>query len=135
MTILKTLGLAFFALHLHSIAVCAQDTTPSKSSALGYPNAPAALEALRRKPGVSISVQGGWTIATDRSAYAIWSFTPPEHPAHPSVVRRTVFEKSGSVQIRTDVLCKAAKPACDKLVADFNQLNSRMRDNITGRQR
>ena len=135
MTSIKTLGLAFFALHLHLMAVCAQDTTPSKSSALGYPNAPAALEALRRKPGVSISVQSGWTIATDRSAYAIWSFTPQGHPAHPSVVRRTVFEKDGSVHVRTNVLCKAAKPTCDNLVADFNHLNSRMRDNNTGRQR
>ena len=130
MITLKTMGLAFVGLHLSLIAVCAQDSAASHSAALGYPSAAAALEGLKKKPGVTISVQGGWTIAADRSTNTVWSFTPPGHPAHPSVVRRTVVEKDGSIHVRTNVLCKAAKPTCDKLAADFNQLNNRMRDSI-----
>ena len=86
---------------------------------VGYNTVDTALADLRVKPG--------WTIATDREAKTIWSFTPRGHPAFPAVVKRTVTEHDGSVFIRMGILCQSDKLACDQLVVEFNQMNERMR--------
>lgn len=92
---------------------------------VGYPTVDAALQALEARSDVRISVQGGWTIAEDRAAGAVWSFTPPDHPAHPAVVKRAVVERDGQAFIDMTALCQASKGACDKLIADFQALNER----------
>ena len=93
---------------------------------IGYPTVAAALESLRARSEVSISVQGGWTIVDDRSTNALWSFTPPNHPAHPAAVKRTLVSRDGKLFIDMTALCEAGKAACDKLIAEFNELNERM---------
>jgi len=93
---------------------------------IGYPTVEAALAALKARSDVKISVQGGWTIAQDPSTNTLWSFTPPNHPAHPAAVKRTVVEQDGQVRIAMSALCQASKAACDKLVADFNDLNQKI---------
>lgn len=97
-----------------------------QGSGIGYPTVAAALAALKAKSDVSISVQGGWTIADDKAVHAIWSFTPADHPAHPAVVRRALVEKNGAVSMNMTALCQASKEACDKLMEDFKELNARM---------
>ena len=47
---------------------------------IGFPTVAAALEALKSRNDLKISIQGGWTIVEDRSANTFWSFTPPNHP-------------------------------------------------------
>jgi hypothetical protein len=93
---------------------------------IGYPTVAAALEALRARSDVNISVQGGWTIVDDRSANALWSFTPPNHPAHPAAVKRTIVSRDGGIGIDMTALCQAVKAACDNLMAEFKELNKRM---------
>lgn len=93
---------------------------------VGYPTVAAALDALKARGDVSISVQGGWTIAEDQAAHVIWSFTPPDHPAHPAVVRRALVQKDGALNMDMTALCQASKEACDKLMGEFKALNARM---------
>lgn len=69
------------------------------SQGIGYPSVAAALKDLKVRSDVDISDQGGWTIISDRASGALWSFTPPTHPAHPAAVKRTVVEKDGSIFI------------------------------------
>src|SRR4030095_746887 len=97
---------------------------------VGYPTVDAALQALKARKDVSISVQGGWTIVDDRAASTLWSFTPPGHPAHPAVVKRSVVSLGGGIGIDMTALCEAAKSACDKLMAEFKELNQRMSQSI-----
>lgn len=97
---------------------------------VGYKTVDEALADLRVKPGVELSDRQGWTIATDRGAQTIWSFTPKGHAAYPAVVKRTVTEHDGSVFIRMGVLCQSDKLACDQLVVEFNQMNERMRQSM-----
>ena len=94
---------------------------------VGYKTVDEALADLRVKPGIELTDRQGWTIATDREAKTIWSFTPRGHPAFPAVVKRTVTEHDGSVFIRMGILCQSDKLACDQLVVEFNQMNERMR--------
>jgi hypothetical protein len=93
---------------------------------VGYPTVAAALDALKARKNVAITDQRGWTIVEDEPARAIWSFTPPGHPAHPAVVKRTVVERDGTVGMQMTALCQADKEACDKLMEEFKALNAQM---------
>ena len=100
---------------------------------VGYPSPQAALDALRRKPGVNVSVvQNGYTIAEDDSEArpVMWAFPPNTDPAYPSAVRRSVFVRDNTVYIDQRVMCLADKLACDRLVISFNQLNDRIREHM-----
>jgi len=100
---------------------------------LEYATAAQALEALRAKPGVNISVQSGWTVIEDHSTLTLWSFTPAGHRAHPAAIKRMIIEDRGNFFVKMNVLCSASKPDCDALVADFEKLNDRMRDDLQRR--
>jgi hypothetical protein len=106
-------------------------TDPRRSSGIGYPSVAAALADLHSKPDVIFREEGGWLIAEDRSHYTLWSFATEGDPAYPSAVKRTAVQESGgSVTMNMDILCESKQDACDKLVADFNELNERARDSL-----
>jgi hypothetical protein len=111
-----------------SIASAQQPST--SQSSIGYPSVAAALQALQHKSGVNIVNQGGWTVIDDPSEQTIWSFTPPGHPAYPAAVRRQIVKGDTGISLKMNILCQAAKQPCDKLVADFQELNNKMRENI-----
>jgi hypothetical protein len=116
---------------LTASSALAEEIKESPNNEIGYPTVAEALEALRSRPDVRISQQGGWTIISE-PASTVWSFTPPEHPAHPSAVKRSIFLRDGSTYIDMKVRCEASKAACDKLVADFQLLNQRMAESMAG---
>jgi hypothetical protein len=106
-------------------------TDPRKSSGIGYPSVAAALADLHSKPDVIFREEGGWLIAEDRSHFTLWSFATEGDPAYPSAVKRTAVQESGgSVTMNMDILCESKQDACDKLVANFNELNERARDSL-----
>jgi len=106
-------------------------TDPKASSGIGYPSVAAALRDLHSKPEVIFREESGWIIAEDRSHYTLWSFAMEADPAYPSAVKRTaVQETGGSVTMNMNILCEAKQDACDKLVANFNELNERARDSL-----
>jgi hypothetical protein len=106
-------------------------TDPRRSSGIGYPSVAAALADLHSKPEVIFREEGGWIIAEDRSHYTLWSFATEGDPAYPSAVKRTAVQESdGNVTMSMNVLCESTQDACDKLVANFNELNERARDSL-----
>jgi hypothetical protein len=90
-----------------------------------HPSAETALAALRAKIGVTFSDNNGWLIAFDTDK-PTWSFSPPDHPAHPAVAHRFVVEENGQLFVETEILCKAPKPACDQLLDDYQKLDQLM---------
>jgi hypothetical protein len=108
----------------------AQPAEDPRSSSIGYPSVAAALDAMRAKGGATTSIQSGWTVIEDRATMSIWSFTPAGHAAHPAAVRRTVTQRGNDIFVDMAVLCEATKPACDQLVAEFQELNRAMRGNL-----
>lgn len=103
----------------------------TEEGGVGYATVDAALQALKGRSDVSISVQGGWTIVHDDPVNTIWSFTPPTHPAHPAVVKRAAVSRDGEVQIQMTGLCQASKTACDKLMKEFEELNEGIAQSLT----
>lgn len=93
---------------------------------IGYPSVAVALDALKARNDVAISVQGGWTIVSEEAPPVIWSFSPADHPAHPAAVRRAIVSKGGNVYVEMTALCQSTKAACDKLMEDFKVLNAQM---------
>lgn len=126
-TIVLAAGLIVFP------SALAAEIRESQNNEIGFATVAEALAALRSRPGVQISQQGGWTIVTESASGTIWSFTPSDHPAHSSAVKRSVVSRDGSTYIDMKVLCEANKTACDKLVADFQQLNQRAAGSIRER--
>lgn len=104
----------------------------SDSKGIGYPSVAAALADLRARDDVDISDKDGWTIINDGATGALWSFTPPGHPAHPAAVKRTVVDRDGSIFIEMEALCQAEKAPCDKLIAEFQEMNKRAIDTARG---
>jgi hypothetical protein len=106
-------------------------TDSTKLSGIGYPSVAAALADLHSKPEVIFREEGGWIIAEDRSHYTLWSFATEGDPAYPSAVKRTAVQQSGGdVTMSMNILCESTQDACDKLVANFNELNERARDSL-----
>ena len=97
---------------------------------IGYTSVSAARDALRSKGNIAFSIENGWTIASDRDNYAIWSFAPPRDPAYPSVVKRIIVQGDSGLDIKMSVLCEAPTRACDQLVENFKVLNAQMRESL-----
>ena len=104
-------------------------TNAGAESAIQYVSPAAALADLRAKNGVIFSKNADWLIAKDTDG-ANWSFTPANHPAHPSIGRRRIVEDNGRFYVQTSLMCHAAKPACDKLHQDYVELDRRMNEAI-----
>jgi hypothetical protein len=109
------------------------DATPEPEG-IGYPTVAAALAELQGMPGATVYENEGWTIigVDTPQERSIWSFTPPTHPAHPAAVKRTVYEESGMVMMKTDALCEAEKVACDALMAQFAELQRQIQQKMQG---
>jgi hypothetical protein len=98
----------------------------ARAPTLEYPSVAAALESVRSKNGVKVEIQSGWTIVHDEPNMTVWSFTPPNHPAYPTALRRTVVEQDGGFVVKSDAMCEAAKTACDRLMVEVEELDKRM---------
>ena len=101
-------------------------------SPIGYHSYKEALNDLKSNPNAKISAHQDWIIievSTD-TEMTLWSFTPKGHFAHPAVVKRSVIENDGSVNLIMNALCGASKPDCDKLIQQFKQLNEQISQNM-----
>ena len=103
---------------------------PEQASSLGYSSVAEALADLKTRDNVSIEVSQGWTIVTEADGLTTWSFTSPNHAAHPAVAKRTLYQDQEGWHIKMDVLCEAEKTACDQFIKDFQALNEQMRQAI-----
>jgi hypothetical protein len=100
-------------------------------SAIGYSSVAAALKALRADPTATESTQRGWTVFVRAGSYEIWSFTPADHPAHPSAAKRTMYQSdNGGWHVVTQMLCQSTKASCDALKEEYRQLDEQMKERI-----
>lgn len=100
------------------------------SSGIDYPSAEAALASLKARGDVTLSEEGGWTIADDKANHTLWSFTQPGHPAHPAAVRRTVVLENGQATIRMNALCRAKQQDCDAMLEEFRRMNQALEQTL-----
>jgi hypothetical protein len=124
-------GLAFGILIYASLAL-AQDSVGEYELSpppIGYTSVQLAFEALSADPDASKSEYEGWTLFKQKAdgMYILWSFTPPDHPVHPSAVRREIVKKDDEVFINMAVMCHSSRFDCDQLIEQFQQINARIK--------
>ena len=121
-------------LMLPSLVPAQQDGGDYESSptAIGFASVQEAYDALNADADASKSEYEGWTLFTQKAdgKYILWSFTPVDHPVHPSAVRRDVVKKDGEVFITMAVLCYASHFDCDQLIEQFQQINARIKQQL-----
>lgn len=129
---LRLIAKACFAggLLFPNLVLARQEPLAEQPTSMGYSTVAAALADLPSRPGVTMSDQGGWTIATESSSRTLWSFAPVGHPAYPAMVKRQILSTDHGVDMKMEVLCEADKAACDDLVRTFQQLNARMKQGL-----
>ena len=102
-------------------------------SPIGYATVQEAYEALEADPSATQSEHGGWTNfnQTIDGSYIIWSFTPEDHPVHPTSVRREIVSKDGEVSIFMGVLCHSSRLDCDQLIEQFRLINENLKRRLS----
>ena len=90
------------------------------------------LEAQLKREGLPVVYEEGMTRRySDRLRYTTWAFTLVRHPAHPSVVCRTVIGRDDRPDVHSEVLCGAEAAGCEWLIKDTmwqdDLLRARMR--------
>ncbi|MDH3633444.1 MAG: hypothetical protein OES20_01950 [Gammaproteobacteria bacterium] len=106
----------------------------AEPSPIGYATIEEAFNMLKADPGAGMKEHEGWTIFNQKGdgKYILWSFTPADHPAHPSVIRREVVKKEGEIFIKMDALCDSNQLDCDLLIDQFKKINERIRQDWAG---
>lgn len=91
-----------------------------------HPTVNAAMDALLDNRDASVTMKAGWTSfeETVDGQPVHWSFTPENHAAHPSAVRRAPIEKDGELWVQMSWRCEAKPAACETLLQEFRALNA-----------
>ena len=107
------------------VSVAQQVTEPSP---IGYATIEEAYNALKADSAVGMKEYEGWTIFNQKGdgKYILWSFTPDDHPAHPSAIRREIVKKGDQILIKMDALCYSNQLDCDLLIDQFKKINERI---------
>lgn len=127
---MKYLKLAFvFLVAVLSVQLAFAQPVAKKIST-DYKTVEAAFNALDSHPDAQITEYEGWVIfkLKDGGKYVLWSFTPTEHPAHPSAIRREIVKQGSQILISMDALCESSKFDCDDLIEQFKQINENIRN-------
>ncbi len=105
----------------------------AQPSPIGYATIEEAYNALKSDSAVGMQEYDGWTIFNQKGEgkYILWSFTPDDHPAHPSAIRREIVKKDDEILIKMDAMCNSNRLDCDLLIDQFKQINERISQNWT----
>jgi hypothetical protein len=109
---------------LIAVVAYAQTAVP-----IPYESPRAAYTALSKDSHARLARNGeGWTVVdvSEGPNRGVWTFPPQSHSTFPSVVRRQVLERDGSLYIGMGVMCGGAKLACDQFVAEFTKVNEQI---------
>ncbi len=127
-------GLLLCLLLFQSVTIAQQapDAVPEAQSPIGYETVQDAFTALSADPAATKSEYEGWTLFRQKGdgKYILWSFTPDDHPVHPTAVRREVVKKDGEVFITISVLCHSSRFDCDQLIEQFQRINQGIRERL-----
>jgi hypothetical protein len=99
---------------------------PHASFDIEYPNQVAAITALQSKPGVKFREENNWTVAADSAANTFWSISTRGNPAHPSIVKRVLYEQDGTIRLSTRIFCGAQSEACERMVTSFKESSAEL---------
>jgi len=110
-----------------------QTSSPQACPSIEYAGPAEAMQALLADPNTKRSIQSGWYLIERRRGKLTeyWTFTPTDHPAHPSVGMRVGCQhEDGSWGVKTNLICQANKRVCDALLEDYLLLDEQLRQHL-----
>ena len=121
---------------LIALVVAAGTARASDPDTIDFASVNEALASLRENPSAKFESEDGWTVVASREhgRAVLWFFTPEWHPAHPSVVKRSVVDRNGIDFIDVAAMCQAPQEACDALLAEFRQAQVPVAKNAVARE-
>lgn len=101
----------------------------TEENSIPYKTVEEAFAALEKNPDAVLTEYEGWKVfnVKESGVYVLWSFTPVDHPAHPTVVKRSIVKKDGELFIDMAALCFSTKISCDSLMEDFKLINENIK--------
>ena len=122
---IRSIFVSIAAVAITATAIAA-DSTPSPKT-VEFRNVATALRTLKAKEGTKTSTQDGWTVIEDTvgTDHVTWNFTPDDHPAYPSVVKRTFVTVDGKTTIVMAIKCEGPADSCDELKQQFQLMNEK----------
>jgi hypothetical protein len=132
---MKNYGWLWVLLLLPSLPFAQDIATPRPGGAapIGYATVQEAFDALLADPSAVRSEYEGWTTFKQKAdgKYILWSFTPQDHPVHPTAVRREIVNRDGEVFVTMAVLCHSSRFDCDQLIEQFEQINQNLKRKLS----
>ena len=125
----RSIAFIFLLLSFQCFAQVLPPVAESPSD-IGYATPSAALEALRKKPGLSIREENDWFVVEDPGEQTFWSIATAKNPYYPSAVKRTLVNQGGAIHLQMRVLCGGDKVMCDNLVRQFQRLNAQIASSL-----
>jgi hypothetical protein len=104
----------------------APDSRETEVSGIDYPSVAAARQALEARDDAKVSEEDGWTLIEEPDTGTVWNFTPPDHPAHPTVVKRSIIKRPGKDDIDMQGRCEGPRSACERLIRQFEYQNAQL---------
>ena len=93
-------------------------------TSVGFATVEEAYEKLSNRASAQVRTnREGWTEIEDTAKNVLWSFVPEDHPAYPTVIKRTVTGRGYAMQIDMDGLCEAQRKDCEKLMRQLKTDN------------
>lgn len=111
------------------LAACATDGSGGGKDSpreIQYSSVAAARAALETRDGVEITKEDGWILYEEPETGTVWTFTPPQHSAHPTVIKRVLVKKPGKDDIDMYVRCEAPGFACQALRRKLELQNTQL---------
>lgn len=110
------------------LTACAVGDRDSRTETLGiaYPTVAATRAALESRDDVTVTEEDGWTLFEDPATGTVWNFTPADHSAHPTVVKRVLVKRPGKDKIEMYGRCEAPSFACEALIRKFEYQNAKL---------
>lgn len=109
------------------LTACAGGSTKSKANeGIEYSSVAAARAALETRDGVKVAEEDGWALYEEPETGTVWTFTPPQHSAHPTVIKRILVKKPGKDDIDMYVRCEAPGFACQALRRKLELQNTQL---------
>jgi hypothetical protein len=108
---------------------------PSKLCGITANDAPALLASVRRDPRVRAEVIESERFELYASSDHRTQFvaTLPGEPAHPAIsCRQLSQDEEGNLHLTREMRCDASRAACDALFREFQELDERVRAELSG---
>jgi hypothetical protein len=121
------LALTFGCLALTTLPVNAGE--PSSFEAL--------WNAIARDPGCKPSQFPDFVVFSCERNYTFWYLTKPNHPAHPGIIKRYLFEKDGTWYVKEEghsFGSDAAQPAFSAWLAQIEDMDRQAQESIKKQQ-